>query len=158
MLLNKGISVERSLAEISDGQRVVLLVIFTFEHRHIFPDTAVAVAYAEPSTNIVDCFASELGKDDGLLRGTDVSTEQADQNRALQGLMKQFHTCFAWSTECENCQSRSTKYPPKRFKKHFSLSILHNYVRRCTAPQALTLSCLAQRTWGNSNPSQENAR
>lgn len=117
MLLTKGISVERSLAEISDGERVVLLVIFTFEHRHIFRDTAVA--YAEPSTNIVDCFASELGKDDGLLRGTDVSTEQADQNRALQGLMKQFHTCFAWSREWENCQSRSTKYPPKRFKKHF---------------------------------------
>lgn len=155
-MLTKGICVERSLAEISDGQRVVLLVIFTFEHRHVFRDTAVA--YAEPPTNIVNCFTSELGKDDGLLRGIDVSSEQEYQKRALQGLMKLFHTCFALSTEWGNRQSRSTEYPPKKFKKHFSLSILHNYIRQCTAFQAKALSCLAQRTRGNSNPSQGNAR
>lgn len=85
MLLTQGICVARSLVELRDSQTAVLVTNFTFEHRHIFRGTAVA--YAEPSTDIVECFASEVDTDDSSLRDIDVNSELMDDEKsALQEL------------------------------------------------------------------------
>lgn len=98
MLLTHGICVARSLVELRDSQTAVLVTNFTFEHRHIFRGTAVA--YAEPSTDIVECFASEVDTDDSSLGDIDVNSELMDDEKsALQELLNEFRACFARSTK-----------------------------------------------------------